>query len=430
MILLYLFTFLAGLTTILSPCIWPILPIIFITASGGKKKPIGIAIGVSISFAILTLLVSYLLKIFSFDPIIFRYIAVAILLFLGISLIVPKIMAWFESGVSKLSSKFSHYTNSNSEGLWAGLVTGLALGVVWTPCAGPILATIATLASTQILNTTIFIMIGAFTLGLAIPLFLLALFGNKITNKTKSISKHTGQIQKVFGVIIVLISISIATNFDLILQSQIYKIFPQLSEVTRVIENNKIVEKELEEIHKTLNEEEQSVVCRADQGRCEATNKDLVSSGKPLEVGNKAPELTGLTEWLNTDKEYSLNDLNGKVVVLEFWSMDCVNCVDVIPHLKKYKAMYSDDGLVVLGIHTPEFKPEKNSNRLKNAIRRYKIDYPVGVDNDYKVWKTYKNKYWPTIYVIGKDGTIVYKHEGRDNYNQLQTQIEKALHQL
>ncbi len=424
MIFLYVFTFLAGLTTILSPCIWPILPVIFITASGGKKKPLGITVGVSISFAVLTLLLSYLLKLFSFDPIIFRYVAVIILIFLGLSLIVPQIMNVFEKGVTIFSSKFSSTTINNENGFFSGLVTGLALGIVWSPCAGPILATVATLASTQHLNSTIILMMLIYTFGLSIPLFLLALFGNKFSNKTHSISKHTAQIQKVFGIVVIVIAVLIATNLDLKLQAKIYKVFPNLSNLTKVIEDNEFVEKDLNRIHEELNKKDQAVACDSNDGKCKAISNDLKVNGEPLKIGDKAPEIKDIYAKLNTN---GLEQQNSNVKVVEFWSMDCVNCIDVIPHLNEYQEKYAKDGLEILGVHTPEFEPEKDTGRLEKAIKRFDIEYPVIQDDQYKIWKSYRNRYWPTLYIINKDGIITYIHEGRGDYDIIEGEIKNAL---
>jgi len=176
---LLLFAFISGLITILAPCIWPLLPIILsATATGGHRKPLGITLGIMVSFAIVTLSISYLVKIIPFDPDILRIFAVIVIGFLGFTLLIPPLSAKLEGLVSKLSGRFA-FTNQGS-GFWSGLVTGIALGIVWAPCAGPILATIAILAATQQVNSSIILVTIVYVIGVGIPLFLFAVIGRRI----------------------------------------------------------------------------------------------------------------------------------------------------------------------------------------------------------------------------------------------------------
>jgi len=176
---LLLFAFISGLVTILAPCIWPLLPIILSsTATGGHRKPLGVTLGILLSFGIITLSLSYLVRVFSFDIDILRYFAVLIIGFLGFTLLIPPLSKKLEGYASRLSGKFAF--QGSGSGFWSGLVTGAALGIVWTPCAGPILATIAVLSTTRQLNIEIILVTVVYLIGVGIPLFLFAFFGRKL----------------------------------------------------------------------------------------------------------------------------------------------------------------------------------------------------------------------------------------------------------
>ena len=180
MVVLLFFAFISGLVTIFAPCIWPLLPIILSsTAGGGHRKPLGITLGILMSFALLTLTISYIVKIIPFDPEILRYFAVVIIGFLGIMLVVPKLSAMLEGYVSRLSGKLGR-VRGTGDGFNSGLITGISLGIVWTPCAGPILATIATLAATRAVNFQIVLVTLVYVAGVGIPLFIFAQVGQKL----------------------------------------------------------------------------------------------------------------------------------------------------------------------------------------------------------------------------------------------------------
>jgi len=204
--LLLVFAFISGLITIFAPCIWPLLPLILsTTATGGHRKPLGVVLGIVGSFAVFTLTISYIVKIIPFDPNSLRLISVIVIGFLGLTLLIPRLSRVIEGAVSRLSGGFAtRFTGQNTNGFLGGLITGLALGIVWTPCAGPILATIATLAVTNSVNASIILVTAVYSIGVAIPLFLFAIFGRAIFTKSRALSKYTGRVQQVFGAIMIL----------------------------------------------------------------------------------------------------------------------------------------------------------------------------------------------------------------------------------
>ena len=412
MILLFFFAFLSGLVTIFAPCIWPLLPIILSsTATGGHKKPLGITLGIMLSFGLLTLSISYLVRIIPFDPNALRYVAVVIIGLLGLTLVVPRFSGILEAYVGRISGKLNIRNNSQSTGFHSGFITGLALGIVWAPCAGPILATIATLAATQAVNLSVILIATAYVVGVGIPLFIFATFGKYIFTRSRVLSKYTGRIQQVFGIIMILTALSIATNYDKVLQTKLLDAFPQFNSTLNSFESNNAVKKQLDAL----------------KGKPQAENNQVQDTSGLFNTNIPAPDFTGATKWLNTDKPLSIADLKGKVVLVDFWTYTCINCIRTLPHVTSWYDKYKDKGFVVIGVHTPEFQFEHDANNVLNAIKMYNIHYPVPQDNNYTIWNSYNNQYWPAEYLIDANGNIRRTHFGEGEYDQTEMAIQALL---
>ncbi len=403
---LLLFAFISGLVTIFAPCIWPLLPIILsASTSGGHKKPLGITLGIVVSFALITLSISYIVKIIPFDPEILRYFAVGIIGFLGLTLVIPALSQKLEGAVSRLSGKLGMVSNPQKTGFWSGFVTGFALGIVWTPCAGPILATIATLAATQAVNLNVVLVTIVYVIGVGIPLFIFATAGSALFTKSRLLSKYTGRIQQVFGVIMILTALSIATNYDKTLQAKLLDTFPTYGSFLTQLESNDSVKKELDALR----------------------GRESTTQVGDLGTIETAPEFTGIARWLNTEKPLTMQELRGKVVLIDFWTYTCINCIRTLPYVTKWYDTYKDDGFVVIGVHTPEFEFEKDADNVLSAIKRYNIKYPVAQDNNFATWDAYKNQYWPSHYLIDAKGVIRESHYGEGNYDETEKKIQSLL---
>lgn len=411
MIVLLVFAFISGFITIFAPCIWPLLPIILSsTTTGGSKKPLGITLGIITSFAVITLSISYIVSIIPFDPNVLRYLAVVVIGFLGITLLIPPLSHILEGYASRLSGKFS--VTGKGDGFSSGLITGLSLGIVWTPCAGPILATIATLAATQAVNFQIVLVTIAYVIGVGIPLFVFARVGQRLLTANRFVSKYTGVIQQVFGVIMILTAISIATNYDKRLQVKLLDIFPAYSMFLNQFEGNDIVEHELNTL----------------RGNTDGIQIDMrfPVSKDMLPVLAKAPEFTGITNWINSE-ELTMEELKGKVVLIDFWTYTCINCIRTLPYVTSWYDKYKDDGFVIVGVHTPEFEFEKTTSNVETAVVQYGLTYPVAQDNDFATWNAYNNNYWPAHYLIDAKGDIRYVHFGEGNYDKTEEAIKILL---
>lgn len=420
MIILLIFAFISGLVTIFAPCIWPLLPIILAASSTGeKKKPLGITIGVVSSFVLFTLSISYLVRLIPFDPNIFRLFAVIVIGFFGLVLILPGLNQVVEGWVSRLSGGFGKTITSDKKGFRSGIVTGFALGIVWAPCAGPILATIATLAATQAVTLSVILVTIAYGIGVGIPLFFFALAGSHLFSKSKRLSKYTGLIQQIFGVIMIVTAFAILTNLDKTVQVKLLDAFPSYSNLLYKLEGNAKVQQELNELRGAKN-----------STSFEGKPIDMLTSNQSLPNLGQAPEFVGITKWLNLPEgqtSLTMEDLRGKVVLVDFWTYTCINCIRTFPFVTNWYEKYKDKGFVIVGIHTPEFEFEKNTNNVLGAIKQYNISYPVAQDNNYQTWSAYNNQYWPAHYLIDAKGRVRYTHFGEGSYDETEHAIQELL---
>ena len=416
--ILYFFAFLSGLVTIFAPCIWPLLPIILSSgASEGPKKPLGIIVGLSISFLFFTLLLASLLKVFPIDPEIFRALGVLIIMFFGITLLVPKLTVWLEGAVSRFSARFGSVGAKQGNGFGGGVVTGAALGVVWSPCAGPILATVATLAATSGVSLTIFLIALAFVLGVSVPLFFIAFLGQQIFAKMRRVNKYTPRIQQAFGVLVITAGVMIYTGYDKTLQAKIIALCGGSEGFLGAFEESGIVTQKLSEL----------------RGQSAESTPGKVVAGSSLPDYGAAAEFVGISQWLNTEDGKPLSlyaDLKGKVVLIDFWTYSCINCIRTLPYVEGWYEKYKEAGFTVVGIHTPEFLFEHKTENVKEAIQRYALTYPVAQDNEYATWQAYKNRYWPAHYLIDAEGRIRYTHFGEGNYEETEAAIQSLLKEV
>ncbi len=408
MLLLILFAFLGGVVTILSPCILPILPIVLSgSVGGGKKKPFGIVTGFVVSFTFFTLFLTSIVKATGVSPDILRNFSVFVLIAFGLVLIIPQIQAKMEMLFSKLATKVPN--KSDGEGFSGGFVIGLSLGLLWTPCVGPILASIISLAFTGTVTGSAVIITLAYAVGTTLPMLVIMYGGRNLLHKVPWLLKNTTKIQKIFGVIMIVTAIGIFFNIDRQFQSYVLEKFPQYGTGLTGFEDSDLIRDELDNINK---------VEKVDKNMNYDNNYTVVP----------APELIVGGKWLNS-KPLRLEDLRGKVVLLDFMTYTCINCIRTFPYLNTWYDKYKDNGLVVIGIHTPEFEFEKDPDNVQKALDDFGIKFPVMQDNNYDTWRAYKNRYWPRKYLIDHNGNIVYDHAGEGNYDITEKKIQELLEQ-
>lgn len=375
--------FLEGLALIISPCILPILPIILSASfEGSKKRPLGIILGFIVCFSLFTFFARQLVLYTGVDLMLIRYISYALLILFGIVMLSTRLTEKFTIFTQKLTATGSNLSSVNNTqgGFVSGVAFGCLVGVIWTPCAGPILAAI--IVQTVIQQTTLssFLTIVSFGVGAGVPMLLIALFGRAIISQFSFFKTHTKQIRQTLGAIIIL--------------AVVYMIYVEQFPTTSVPSN--II---------SLNQEK------------------LIN---PIARPYPAPRIEGITEWINS-KPLMLEQLKGKVVLIDFWTYSCINCIRTFPYLKNWYAKYHDKGLVILGVHAPEFEFEKNADNVKNAVQKYGILYPVALDNHFTTWQNYANRYWPAHYLIDKQGNVVYTHFGEGEYDVTENNIRFLL---
>ena len=386
MILLIAFAFLAGVITILSPCILPVLPIILTSSIGGvntgKSRPMGVVIGFILSFTFFTLFLSTIVRLSGISADTLRLISVFVIGGFGISLLVPQ----FQVLVERLFSKLAGFMPSSQgrTGFGGGLLIGFSVGLLWTPCVGPILASVISLAITGTVTFDAFLITLAYSLGTAIPMFLIMLGGQNVLRRVPWLLSNLGHIQKLFGVLMILTAIGIFFNVDRRFQTFVLNTFPQYGTGLTKFEDNELIRNQLDK--KSGNE-----IKKEDLGK---PMFDLIEP-----KGVQAPEIIPGGAWFNTNP-FTLKQLRGKVVVIDFWTYSCINCQRTLPYLRDWNEKYKDKGLVIIGIHAPEFEFEKNEKNVAQAIKYFNLTYPIVQDNDFATWRAYNNRFWPAKYFI------------------------------
>lgn len=413
MIFLLIFSFIAGIVTVLSPCILPILPIILTSSIGGvnkgKARPLGVVTGFILSFTFFTLFLSTIVKLIGIPADSLRLFSILVIGGFGFSLLVPKFQELIEKMFSKLAS--IKPASQNRQGFSGGLIIGLSVGLLWTPCVGPILASVITLAITGNVTFEALLITLAYSFGTAIPMFLIILGGQNIFKRIPWLFRNLVHIQKVFGIIMILTAIAIFFNIDRKFQTFVLDTFPQYGAGLTKFEENDLVKKSLD--YKTVNE-----VKKEDMGK---PMFDLLSPKETL-----APDIIAGGEWFNS-KPLSLGDLKGKVVLVDFWTYSCINCQRTLPYLRTWYDKYKDEGLVIIGVHSPEFEFEKDKENVSTAVKDFGLTYPIVQDNDFATWRAYSNRYWPAKYFIDKEGFVRYAHFGEGAYDESEKVIQELL---
>jgi cytochrome c biogenesis protein CcdA/thiol-disulfide isomerase/thioredoxin len=383
----------AGFITAISPCVLPVLPIIFAGgATGGSRKPFAIIAGLVLSFSVFTLFGVWLLRRLGLPEDLLRDIAIALLFLVAATLLFPKV----EELVQR---PFLRLTRRPGGDLGGGFLLGASLGLVFVPCAGPVLAAITVVGATQDVGARAIVLTLAYAVGAAIPMLLVAFGGRSAMN---ALRPHAHRIRQGLGVAVALTALAIALNVDRHFQTAV----PGYTEALQgKVEESSRAQRELQKVSGETRQ---------------------VSATSSLRDFGEAPELTGLSNWINSGPLTS-QGLRGKVVLIDFWTYSCINCLRTLPHVKAWDRTYRNRGLVVLGVHTPEFAFEYVPGNVESAVRRLGIEYPVALDNDYATWKAFQNRYWPAKYLIDRRGHLRYYHFGEGEYDTVEERIRTLL---
>jgi cytochrome c biogenesis protein CcdA/thiol-disulfide isomerase/thioredoxin len=418
-ITLILIGLLGGLITGISPCILPVLPVIFlsggaasarITGDGEKKppsrwRPFLVILGLALSFSVVTLVGSLLLALLGLPQDVLRWAGIVVLTLIGIGLIVPRFQHLLELPFSKIPQR---YVSPDRNGFFLGV----ALGLVFVPCAGPVLAAITVAGSTGRIGIDTVVLTGSFAIGTAIPLLVFALAGRGVAERIKAFRKRQGVIRVIGGVTMLALAVGLVFNLPALLQ----RLIPDYTGG----------------IQEQLAESDQVQDALDLGGLVNEQNKDLdqcSNGGAELESCGTAPDIRGITAWLNTPdgQGVDLADLRGEVVLIDFWTYACINCQRSLPHITAWDEAYRDAGLRVIGIHSPEYAFEKEQRNVEQGIANFGIDYPVGMDNNLSTWTNYRNRYWPASYLIDADGVVRHIKFGEGGYDTTERLIRQLL---
>ncbi|MDC7219786.1 MAG: cytochrome c biogenesis protein DipZ [Spirochaetales bacterium] len=414
MTVLTFFAFLSGIVTILSPCILPVLPLVLSGSVGGKRKPFGVVVGFIASFSLFTLTLSALVQALNIAPDTMRIVALVIIIGFGTLLVIPPLQKKFELLASKM---VGGKRSSGKSGFTGGLLVGASLGLIWTPCVGPIMASVIGLAVSQQVDGGAVLIVIAYALGTALPMLGIMFGGRGLLNRFPRLTSHTDKIQRVFGVLMIGVGLSIAFGWDRQFQTFILRTFPNYGTSITAIENNSLIQEALSRRSGELNKEE-------------PVGHELSWDNPPknAKLGDfgAAPEIVTDGKWLNSEP-LTMDDLKGKVVLLDFWTYSCVNCVRTMPYLKDWYEKYGDQGFEIIGFHAPEFAFERDVDNLASAMEDLGVSWPVVQDNSFDQWRAYNNRYWPAHYFIDARGRIRYFHFGEGEYENSEKVIRKLL---
>ncbi|MGB8386745.1 cytochrome c biogenesis protein DipZ [Mycobacterium sp.] len=411
MLTVALIGFLGGLITGISPCILPVLPVVFFSgldsirdgtrANSPAARPYLVIAGLVCSFGVVTLVGSALLSALHLPQDAIRWAALVALTLIGLGLIFPPLQHLIERPFARIPQRQIGTASS-------GFGLGLTLGALYVPCAGPVLAAIVVAGGTASIGPATLILTATFTAGTALPLLAFALAGRRVAERVATFRRRQRAIQIAGGITMIVLAVALVFNLPEMLQRAV-------PDYTRAMQKGVGAN----EIRQKLN------LGSTRKGQL----ADCVDGADQLQQCGPAPAVSGITQWLNTPggAPIDLASLRGKVVLIDFWAYSCINCQRAIPHVVDWYNRYHDDGFVVIGVHTPEYAFERVAGNVASGAAALHITYPIALDNDYTTWNNYQNLYWPAEYLIDANGTVRHTKFGEGDYDITEKLIRQLL---
>jgi cytochrome c biogenesis protein CcdA/thiol-disulfide isomerase/thioredoxin len=414
MIGLVLVGLVAGFLAGISPCILPVLPVVLVAGATGAAaqeaaderapgtgvaRPVAVVAGLALSFSVLILAGSEIISLLHLPQDSLRDAGIALLILVGLGYLIPPLGALLERPFARVRAR-------RPSGRGGGFVLGLALGVLYVPCAGPVLAAITVVGATHRVGLTAVFVTAAFAVGTAIPLLAVALAGGQLSRRVSALRRYAPQVRFVGGAVLIVMAVAIAFNTFQGLQRDVPSYSTALQGSAKV--RNQL--NALTRVHATP------------LTKCNPNATTLVDCGL-------APNFKGITAWLNTPggKPLTMSELRGKVVLVDFWTYSCINCQRTLPHVEAWYRDYAKDGFVVVGVHTPEFAFEHVVSNVRTEAAGFGVHYPVAIDDGYDTWNAYDNEYWPADYLIDAQGDVRHVHFGEGDYSTTEQLIRKLL---
>jgi cytochrome c biogenesis protein CcdA/thiol-disulfide isomerase/thioredoxin len=406
--LLFAISYLAGMLTILSPCILPVLPFVFARAETSLLRGIlPMLAGMALTFALVATLAAVGGSWVVTTNEIGRALAVVVLAVLGLSLLSPVVANIVAAPFVALGIRLSPNHETGEVNVGGSLLLGVATGLLWAPCAGPVLGLVLTGAALNGANGQTTLLLAAYAMGAATSLALAVLVGGRLLAVMKRSLGIGERIRQALGIAVLAGVVAIAFGFD-------------TGALARLS-------------YASTAGIEQSLLERFGASPAPVRQEGLALNNAPppryssnLPVESALPALDGATTWLNSTP-LSASSLRGKVVLVDFWTYSCINCIRALPYLRAWANKYRHQGLVVIGVHSPEFAFEKKIDNVKGAIDRFGITYPVAVDNDFRIWRAFRNNYWPALYFVDAEGRIRHHQFGEGGYERSEQVIRELL---
>lgn len=461
----------AGLITGVSPCVLPVLPVVFFaggTPPGGSgeaghlRRPTMIILGLVLGFSVLTLVGSALLTAIGLPQAFLRWAGLVVLVLVGLGLLFPPLEQVLTRPFRRLPKAFAGRASAGRPERFGGnaFILGLGVGTLYVPCAGPVLAAISIAGTTGYVSGGIAVLTVAFSVGVSVPLFAFALAGGGIARRLSLYRRHRNSFRIAGGLVMVLLAVALTFNLTDALQRAIPSYTQALQDR---VENNPAARVALAGLDEPAEHQQQSsagepvasptepalppsaapttsgagpatgptapVAAQEVASRAAGPVVGCVSHATALANCGTAPQIVGIQSWLNTpqNQALSLAQLRGKVVLVNFWTFSCINCQRTLPYLKAWYAAYHAYGLQIIAVHTPEFSFEHELGNVRDAVTSDGISYPVALDNTSATWRTYHNAYWPAEYLVDAQGVIRHVVAGEGGYTDSERLIRSLL---
>jgi len=448
MLLLMLFALVAGAGTAITPCVLPVLPaLLSASAVGGRRRPFGIVLGLAVTFTISIVVLTQVIRDLGLGSGAARTLAVVVLVVFGLVLLVPELAERVQAPLSRLA-RFGPRTRGS--GFWSGLGVGAALGFVCAPCAGPILGAVILLGNTGKSSASSVAVAIAYVAGLSAMLTLYSIGGRRVMDVVRRRARGD-VVERALGVVLLVTAVVFAFNLDTRFESALGKatscsgghcsgVLAFFVDPTHSLENTSAVQSRLASLRpesKFALRQREAATSNTPAGIASPATASAAHVALPgvktpsLPDLGRAPNFTDNQDWFNTPggTPLTMAGLRGHVVLVDFWTYTCINCIRTLPFLKALYADYHPYGLEVVGVETPEFTFEQEASNVQQAIQSDGIQYPVVQDNRYGTWNAYQNEYWPADYLIDANGDVRHTQFGEGDYQQSEAAVRELLFQ-